>query len=885
MTNNKATYCKILWLTLFLAACSGSSDSDNPTPDTNTDNANGGDSANSTAVGVFTGFSGDLEFLLDQPDSGVGAGADGTGGIAIGSNIGVIRNAEVTVYRLTDGVEIGRASTGDTGLVTLRLNPAYSGGVIVEMNGTAESTYLDPLLNTEQIFAPEDKLRAFIPVITGNIGVGMYTEAIVATLVAESRAIEPDTKRRRNTRAAQHINQTASPLSVLSGMDLTAALEDFRKRLSAPIEFAVGKNVGAYLRGISTQKIGALSSLYYLNRNGLPATVQAQIDPNAQSYNLMAQVLQHFNSSLQNPATSFRYAFVNDLADNRMIDASFAGASWEYAATLNTDFGVRIKIAYDLLSGWSPNIAAELNSFPLDSYQFVVNGEFVTNRWQALSFTDSRLEASEVLDNGESGEVFDLGNYIETGSGFPDREFWAAPNDLPDSMIFFSPNDNNYLGDSPTMTNPWGLEFDVPLTWATKSVAYNNTRWVRTVEEDFPIYGYGLPQGYLESMADAGTTRIAPEAPIRFRYQTEFGPDYGSATDFTVDQKSGDLITINRRGEVRSTNGSSLYDIAPAIVQSDNVIATNNRIIYADSVGGVVLSGGDIYFYNNMEFDPFFSACTDNKGVLGQPSRLQLTGAEGNNNIVQAKRVGDMLYWVQVANEVITKFEFGMCGLQSNLNDPASPPSPLQPHIALETTQPLWLYRFSPEISFLGVAPGPEPVKGHTLLALIIGNLFFSIDQFLLDIRSVNATDFEYSHSQLVGSRTDGAGGVRIEIVQYLFINKATGETFVVTTRTAIGANKSDPEALADAEERVVKVEFHDTAQPFATTYLVNNSYIIGTDLFNAQAVPGIEIFGKIIEFSEVVGLRAPFPFDEDVHIIGSDDQLAVNSGTRLTLP
>ncbi|MFT3914154.1 MAG: hypothetical protein QM704_08545 [Anaeromyxobacteraceae bacterium] len=133
---------------------------------------------------LSTGFTGDLDWdLADGGVNGVGTGADGQGGIAIG---GKFFGATVEAW-LADGELLGSAPTdATTGLVTAKPSPTYTGWLHVVVKGTASATIHDEGLDAAVPFPEGRVLHAWVPILRRNVGVTAFTEAAHQVLTAGS---------------------------------------------------------------------------------------------------------------------------------------------------------------------------------------------------------------------------------------------------------------------------------------------------------------------------------------------------------------------------------------------------------------------------------------------------------------------------------------------------------------------------------------------------------------------------------------------------------------------------------------------------------------------------------------------------------------------------
>ena len=133
---------------------------------------------------LSTGFTGDLDWdLADGGVNGVGAGADGQGGIAIG---GKFFGATVEAW-LANGELLGSApSDATTGLVTAKPAPTYTGWLYVVVKGSATATIYDEGLDAAVPFPEGRALHAWVPILRRNVGVNAFTEAAHQLLTAGS---------------------------------------------------------------------------------------------------------------------------------------------------------------------------------------------------------------------------------------------------------------------------------------------------------------------------------------------------------------------------------------------------------------------------------------------------------------------------------------------------------------------------------------------------------------------------------------------------------------------------------------------------------------------------------------------------------------------------
>ncbi len=138
----------------------------------------GGGDTGPEVKGVFTGFSGDLDWVAPGGGGdGPGGGADGDGGAGAGGALGQFRRALVVVT-FPDGTELGRALTDDVrGMVTIKAGRSYNGPLLIELRGQPDALYFEEGLEAYVPFPPGKVLRAIIPRISKNIGVTPFTEA------------------------------------------------------------------------------------------------------------------------------------------------------------------------------------------------------------------------------------------------------------------------------------------------------------------------------------------------------------------------------------------------------------------------------------------------------------------------------------------------------------------------------------------------------------------------------------------------------------------------------------------------------------------------------------------------------------------------------------
>ncbi|MFO1272235.1 MAG: RCC1 domain-containing protein, partial [Rubrivivax sp.] len=142
----------------------------------------------SCAATVNSGFSGALDWVAG--DTGVGAGADGEGGVGIQVSLGVspVVGAVVTV-RKADGTTLGSAPTGSDGRVTLKACDT-AGPFLVEAQGVSGATYFDAAVRpagARVAFGAGTSMRAVVPALSANIGVTPWTEAVVQRLLGASK--------------------------------------------------------------------------------------------------------------------------------------------------------------------------------------------------------------------------------------------------------------------------------------------------------------------------------------------------------------------------------------------------------------------------------------------------------------------------------------------------------------------------------------------------------------------------------------------------------------------------------------------------------------------------------------------------------------------------
>ena len=150
----------------------------------------GGADAGGEQIGVFTGFTGNLDYSGEggSADGGVGAGGDGDGGVGAGGDFGQFKKAIVTVYT-EDGNKLGSAVTDDVkGMVTIKPGKKYKGLLILELRGQPGATYFEEGKNAFVDFPADKVIRAVVPAITKNIGITPFTEAAYRLLTEGSTA-------------------------------------------------------------------------------------------------------------------------------------------------------------------------------------------------------------------------------------------------------------------------------------------------------------------------------------------------------------------------------------------------------------------------------------------------------------------------------------------------------------------------------------------------------------------------------------------------------------------------------------------------------------------------------------------------------------------------
>ncbi len=142
-------------------------------------------------AGVFTGFAGNLDWPVNAPDGGPGAGgvgdgADGGGGVGVGGDFGQFRNALVVV-RFPDGRELGRAPTdSEKGMVTIKPGKTYQGPLHLELHGGPDASYFEEGKGAFVPFPAGQVIRVLIPRIDKNIGITLFTDAAYRLLTEGS---------------------------------------------------------------------------------------------------------------------------------------------------------------------------------------------------------------------------------------------------------------------------------------------------------------------------------------------------------------------------------------------------------------------------------------------------------------------------------------------------------------------------------------------------------------------------------------------------------------------------------------------------------------------------------------------------------------------------
>lgn len=149
-----------------LAACGGGGGGSDPRPETG-----------SCTPSLSTGYGGD-------PESGSAATAIASGiGIAPAWSLGPVTGGTITV-RQVDGNPLGSSPVGPDGRVTLKVCDT-SQPLLVEYGGGA--SYFDEAVGRD-VASGGATLRAYVPLITGNIGVTPLTEAAAAHVASRAAA-------------------------------------------------------------------------------------------------------------------------------------------------------------------------------------------------------------------------------------------------------------------------------------------------------------------------------------------------------------------------------------------------------------------------------------------------------------------------------------------------------------------------------------------------------------------------------------------------------------------------------------------------------------------------------------------------------------------------
>ncbi len=158
----------------------------------------GGGATTERPEGVYTGFSarGDLDWTHpgsapggEGGDSaGVGAGADGDGGIGAGGDFGQFRNA-LLIVKYPDGSPVGNGQAltdPNSGMVTIKTRKAYQGPLYLELRGGADASYFEEGKDSFVPFPPGQVIRAWVPWIDKNIGITPFTETAYRLLTEGS---------------------------------------------------------------------------------------------------------------------------------------------------------------------------------------------------------------------------------------------------------------------------------------------------------------------------------------------------------------------------------------------------------------------------------------------------------------------------------------------------------------------------------------------------------------------------------------------------------------------------------------------------------------------------------------------------------------------------
>lgn len=789
-------------LLVVLAACGGSGSDDppvEPDPPANPDDE----------FTLVSGFTGDINYTNVFPEQGVGTGADGQGGIAIGSTIGTVRNANVTVYRLSDGTELGQASTGLTGLVTLGLPSDYTDGVIVQLLGTATSDYYDVALNEFRTFPEGFEFRAYVPEIAGNIGVGPVTEAIVSRMVnllanANSQLMDGSDKFHPDTQSrASELNLQDTPISIST----------FRQY---DIQYGELSNVAAIpglLAGTSSNvpptDVVALSP-----DNPAPAQIPFGADgPLSTEISRLGRVdtlanwgriYADYNIDSNTPVLDFATRFISDLetddyADLKIGAQPIGDSAYQQSMTVSLNYGIRN--TFSLVNvRYAESEEDQLVSFPDSSYQIFTNGSGSPRAFQALSWSSGTLNALEILGDGSLGELFTLAeNTARVTTGFQGFDLAVQPKGDLGMVYFFGDNTNGYLGDitpdaSINGIDRFDIQFPSPVTGIFRQI---NHAFVTT--EDFQntgmLHAFGRAgQGSLfEQLGIPDTPASQPaEVSISDLFPSMLpSTDPSQVVDLWIDFNSFTMLAITRDGRLHRSDQTEAVPLSEFFFGSNTAYA-----IEAQSTDAFAVSDGTSLVAVDYNNSSMAQQCSAGLSTAGAPFAIVNAAAAilSSPIITDFRFAGEYLYWTTVDLTSNHKSQLWVCGAN------------MEPVLLHESYDPIKLY--GPEVGFpnvvyLGITPGPNPENGHTLFPLLDGVMIN-----LLDLPTepqsmvINANNFSYvSQKRRLATVTLSNGETRdVEYVDYTYTNDTDNQAMIVHTRSDL-----DP----DGGEGVYQVDFH----------------------------------------------------------------------------
>ena len=819
----------------FLSGCGGSSSSgdsmDPAGPDNTTDIIDMTDPV--VSIAVTSGFSGDLAFISADPAQGVGEGADGQGGIAIGSNIGLIRNADVTVFDLSDGSEIGSATTDDSGLVTVRAGAAFLNGISVEIRGNQSAEYYDVLQDSYLAYGPDRVLRAIVPQVISNIGVSYYTEAVVAALVQSNTADQNAAVSGLRGRRLREINAANVPLLVDAVNEHYALMDGIRIKHLAGLHLALGDAQEPRL----PRQSDPLTTLNPNIPNAESRNTRSVRDIDLDGMTLAAAAYTNnlWKSDEFDSVLSFNVGAANDFALDLMFDGvATAGMSYPgVAATYdNAAFDAFIVGSYHALNDQIDATTGEINTFPIATGFHVVQGDSAEQLYQLLHLSNGALQSFPIQADGSPGDRANIGNALLLHRDPRARDVAFTPMDNPDSLALITPNDNDWTLDLPlSIQNGLAMAtVDVdpslsnPVTGFSKGA---NTAVIRTFDR---LYAAGLDQGvrqfFANDIADFNGQFIAPIPPDLAFFNG------GRVTDALLNSESGELLVLTDESGIAGTEAQRMIMSRNGIVSSDGLQFGIDAVFDATQftlvLGAEYRPPGnwtdDLYLHNSEKVllarngtptDTGNACAGDDSGSIVQISRNNEQIQTRSGSKFTSVTLGRSAIWALDYSDFNNDSTASSCGIFVNGTDGTNTfestwtkiGSSNQGLVAFPQTLPLEI----PVV--LGETNSGSPEGQYTypgLAGLILTPALLDAVDLLANKTTVNAADFQFQSAHENSLPGLFENDLEHNVV-HIYINSTTGERIFKYLRDSIVV-------------RVLYIDALGTSAPFRNASYTNIS-------------------------------------------------------------